>query len=79
MKRKVILSAVTAALLAAVSAWAAPPFGSFGGIVGGGNSGTGLLPLHGWALDDDGIESVDVLVDGIVVGRASYHRARPGV
>ncbi len=79
MKRKVILSAVTAALLAAVSAWAAPPFGSFGGIVGGGNAGTGLLPLHGWALDDNGVLAVDILVDGVLAGRASYGRARAGV
>lgn len=79
MKRNVILSAVAAVLLASVPAWAAPPFGSFGGIVGGGNSGAGLLPLHGWALDDDGILAVDVLVDGLVAGRASYSRARAGV
>ena len=79
MKRKVILSAVTAALLAAVSASAAPPFGSFGGIVGGGNSGAGPMPLFGWALDDNGILAVDILVDGVVAGRASYGRARAAV
>ncbi len=79
MKRKVILSAVTAALLAAVSASAAPPFGSFGGIVGGGNSGSGPVPLHGWALDDDGVAAVDIQVDGVLAGRASYGRARAGV
>jgi N-acetylmuramoyl-L-alanine amidase len=79
MKRTVILSVVAVALLAAVPVWAAPPFGSFGGIVGGGNSGAGLLPLHGWALDDDGILAVDILVDGRVAGRASLKRARAGV
>lgn len=80
MKRNVILSCVLAmALLAAVPASAAPPFGSFGGIVGGGNSGAGVLPLHGWALDDNGIQAVDILVDGVVVGRANYGRARAGV
>lgn len=79
MKRNVILSAVTAALLAAVPVWAAPPFGSFGGIVGGGNAGAGLLPLHGWALDDNGVQAVDILVDGVLAGRASYGRARAGV
>jgi N-acetylmuramoyl-L-alanine amidase len=67
------------ALLVAASASAAPPFGSFGGKVGGGNSGAGLLPLHGWALDDDGVAAVDVLVDGVVVGRAQYGRTRPRV
>jgi N-acetylmuramoyl-L-alanine amidase len=61
------------------SAWAAAPFGSFGGIVGGGNSGAGLLPLHGWALDDNGVQAVDILVDGVLAGRASYGRARAGV
>src|SRR4030095_2676405 len=79
MKRNVILSAVAAVLLASVPASAAPPFGSFGGIVGGGNSGAGLLPLHGWALDDAGVLAVDVLVDGLLAGRASYSRARAGV
>lgn len=80
MKRNVILSCVLAmALSAAVPASAAAPFGSFGGIVGGGNSGAGVLPLHGWALDDNGIQAVDILVDGLVVGRANYGRARAGV
>jgi Bacterial Ig domain len=79
MKRYVIVSLIAAALLAAVPGWAAPPFGSFGGIVGGGNSGAGLLPLTGWALDDNGILAVDILVDGIVATRANYGRARAGV
>jgi N-acetylmuramoyl-L-alanine amidase len=61
------------------AAFAAPPFGSFGGKVGGGNSGAGLLPLHGWALDDDGVAAVDILVDGVIVGRAIYGRTRPVV
>jgi N-acetylmuramoyl-L-alanine amidase len=79
MKRSIILSAVAVALLVSAPAWAAAPFGSFGGKVGGGNSGAGMLPLHGWALDDSGIASVDILVDGIVAGRAHYGRSRPGV
>jgi hypothetical protein len=79
MKRYVIVSLIAVALLAAVPGWAAPPFGSFGGIVGGGNSGAGLLPLTGWALDDNGILAVDILVDGIVAARANYGRARAGV
>jgi hypothetical protein len=79
MRRNVILAACSLALLSSVSAWAATPFGSFGGKVGGGNSGAGLLPLHGWALDDNGVQSVDVLVDGRVAGRANYQRARAGV
>lgn len=79
MKRNVLLSAVALVFLVAAPAVAAPPFGSFGGIVGGGNAGSGVIPLHGWALDDNGIQAVDVLVDGLVAGRAHYGRARAGV
>jgi len=79
MKRNVILSVVAAVLLASVPAWAAPPFGSFGGIVGGGNAGAGAIPLFGWALDDNGIQAVDILVDGVLAGRTTYGRARAGV
>jgi N-acetylmuramoyl-L-alanine amidase len=68
-----------AVALASAPLWAASPFGSFGGKVGGGNSGANFLPLQGWALDDDGVAAVDILVDGAVVGRASYHRNRPAV
>src|SRR5215216_1006760 len=83
MKRKVFLSAVAMAIaaivLASAPASAAPPFGSFGGIVGGGNAGSGLMALTGWALDDNGVLALDVLVDGGVAGRANYGRARAGV
>ncbi len=79
MKRNVILCAVAVALLAAMPGWAAPPFGSFDGVVGGGNAGAGILPLTGWALDDNGVLAVDILVDGGVAGRAAYGRARAGV
>jgi N-acetylmuramoyl-L-alanine amidase len=79
MKRNLILAAIAVALLASAPAWAAAPFGSFGGKVGGGNSGAGMLPLFGWALDDSGVERIDALVDGVVVGQASYGRSRPQV
>lgn len=79
MKRNVVLATLALSLLTAVPSWAAPPFGSFGGKVGGGNSGAGTIPLHGWALDDDGILAVDILVDGATAGRATYGRARPAV
>jgi hypothetical protein len=79
MKRKVILGIVVLALTAVIPSWAAPPFGQFGGIVGGGNSGAGLVPIHGWALDDNGVEAVDLYVDGLPAGRANYGRGRPGV
>jgi len=78
MKRSVTLTIMTV-LLASVPAWAAPPFGSFGGQVGGGNSGANLMPIVGWALDDNGVNAVDILVDGVVVGRANYHRNRPEI
>lgn len=78
MKRNIVL-VLAVALLVSAPAWAAKPFGVFGGKVGGGNAASGLLPLHGWALDDNGIEYVDILVDGAVAGRASYGRSRPKV
>ena len=78
---------------AGAPASAAQPFGTFGGKIGGGNSGWGLVQLHGWALDDDGIAWVDVVVapcappvgagcqigQAFVAGRAEYGRSRPGV
>lgn len=78
MKRNVIL-VLAVALLISAPAWAARPFGQFGGKVGGGNGGAGMLPLFGWALDDDGVEGIDILVDGVVDGRANYGRTRPQV
>ena len=66
-------------LCLAAPAMAQVPFGALGGIAGGGTSGTGVLPLHGWCLDDDGIAAVDIFVDGQLVGRAAYGRQRPDV
>jgi hypothetical protein len=54
------------------------PFGLIGQL-GGGNAGSGVVALEGWALDDDGVSTVDVTVDGVVVGRALYGAARPDV
>ena len=79
MKLTRVLVAVVAFGIGAAPAWGAPPFGFFGGKVGGGNGAAGMLPLHGWALDDDGVEAVDILVDGVVAGRAHLKRGRPGV
>lgn len=78
MKRNITL-VLAVALLISAPAWAARPFGSFGGKVGGGNGAAGMLPLHGWALDDDGVERIEILVDGIVDGQANYGRSRPQV
>lgn len=55
------------------------PFGSFDGTLGGGNGGSGIVELLGWALDDVGIVAVDILVDGRVAGRAQYEQSRPDV
>ncbi len=80
MQRKLFIAILVAVALSATgTAFAAPPFGSVGGQVGGGNGGAGVIPIHGWALDDDGVAAVDILVDGKVVGRAQYGRVRPGV
>ncbi|HEX5759990.1 MAG TPA: hypothetical protein VF121_12430 [Thermoanaerobaculia bacterium] len=79
MQRKIFWTTVAALLLAALPAAAAAPFGSFGGKVGGGNGASGILLLHGWALDDGGVDSVDIFVDGVIAGRALYGRSRPGV
>ena len=78
-QRSLVGTSIALALLAltALPASAAPPFGLFGGKAGGGNAGDGVIPLQGWALDDNGLEGVDIVVDGIVVGRANYGRARP--
>ena len=79
MKRKVMLFAVAAVLLASVPCWSAAPFGQFDGILRGGNAGAGTIPLIGWALDDGGVKAVDILVDGLVAGRALYGLTRPRV
>jgi hypothetical protein len=83
MKRNVILSVLAAVLLAA-PAVAAPPFGWFGGVLDGtngvgANGGSGVIPIAGWALDDNGIQNVDILVDGSIVGRSFYGMSWPGV
>lgn len=78
MKRNVILSVLAAVLLAA-PAVAAPPFGWFGGVLDGANGGSGIIPVAGWALDDNGIQNVDIIVDGTFVGRAFFGMSWPGV
>jgi hypothetical protein len=80
MKRKVILSVLAGFLLAVAPTLAAAPFGWFGGVLGAvDNGGSGIIPVAGWALDDNGVQSVDILVDGAVVGRAVYGMAWEGV
>ncbi|HRC84465.1 MAG TPA: Ig-like domain-containing protein [Thermoanaerobaculia bacterium] len=79
MQRKAWFLAFGLTVVFAGVAAAAPPFGSFGGLVTGGNSTAGVASVHGWALDDNGVFAVDIVVDGQVAGRALYGRARPGV
>ena len=79
MHTKTLTATLLLGALAALPAWGAPPFGFFDGLVGGGDSGSGVVGLTGWALDDDGVRAVDLFVDGMIVGRAGYGRSRPGV
>ena len=82
MRQKAFLTMVMLSLLAfgSTGAWAAAaPFGSFDGIARGGNAGNGVVGISGWALAATGVFSVDIVVDGVIVGRATYGRSRPGV
>lgn len=81
MRRKIFSLGIVAAVALAIAApvHADLPFGSFGGQQGGGNGGAGVMRLFGWALDDNGVQSVDVYVDGVLAGRAIYGSNRPGV
>jgi len=64
---------------AAIPVQAAVPFGVFEGLPGGQNAGGGILPLTGWALDDDGIERVEIYVNGVIAGIADIQQNRPDV
>ena len=77
--RRLLIIAMALGLLVSLPLMAADPIGSFGGIIGGGNAGSGVIPLHGWATHDVGVSVVDVYVDGIIAGRASYGSLSPGV
>src|ERR1700730_11624495 len=82
MRRKAFLTIVTLSLLAsgATGAWAAAGlFGFFGGFACAGNAGNGVEPIQGWALAETGVFAVDIVVDGVIIGRANYGRGRPGV
>jgi len=77
-----VLAAVAAALLlAAAPAEAAQPFGAFNGIVAqpDANALFAVERLVGWALDDDGVQRVEIYVDGRLIGQATYGGARPAI
>jgi hypothetical protein len=77
LRAAVLLLAASVSMATTASAQPTTPFGHFDGQVEGGNGATGVVPLVGWALDDDGVAAVDVFVDGISAGRATYGGFRP--
>jgi hypothetical protein len=83
MRHKAFVTMLALSLLAAsgaTGAWAATaPFGRFDGIARGGNAANGVVGVQGWALAQTGVYAVDIVVDGVIIGRSSYGRSRPGV
>ena len=69
MRRKLCFLLGLTLSFAGLPAFAAAPFGFLEGIHGtqNQNAGGGLLPITGWALDDDGVERVEFYVDGAIV------------
>jgi len=55
-----------------------PPFGALD-VPLGDQTVTDFVPVAGWVLDDVGVSRVEVLIDGTVVGAASYGLRRPDV
>ena len=81
MRRKlnVLLGLTLSATLLPALAGAALPFGNLEGLGGGQNAGGGILAITGWALDDDGVDRVEIFVDGVVYNVADYGQNRPGI
>ena len=81
MRRKLCFLLGLTLSFAGLPAFAAAPFGFVEGIHGTPhqNAGGGLLPITGWALDDDGVERVEFYVDGLIAGLADFGRNRPDV
>lgn len=79
MRHKLFFLLGLSLLFAGLPAFAAAPFGFVEGIRGGLNAGGGLLPITGWALDDDGVERVELYVDGEIAGLTDYGQNRPDV
>ncbi|MFB3171015.1 N-acetylmuramoyl-L-alanine amidase [Neobacillus sp. 179-C4.2 HS] len=44
-----------------------------------GSTLNGTQNVYGWFLDESGVEAIEILVDGTVVGQATYGDARPDV
>jgi len=79
MRRSFVILGLLAGFLVSAPGWAALPFGHLDGKLRGGNAGGGVMGITGWALDDDGVYQVAILVDGVEIGQANYHQTRPGV
>src|ERR1044072_6742603 len=80
MRSRSVLAATALLLLGgALPAAAASPIGVFDGKPGGGNNAWGQLQLVGWALDDNGVAFVDIVIDDNVYQRALYGSKRPGL
>lgn len=79
MRSRFVLVALVLLLGGALPATAASPFGSFDGKPGGGNTAWGQMQLVGWALDDNGVAAVDIVIDDNVYQRALYGARRPDV
>ncbi len=79
MRRKLCFLLGLSLAFAGLPAFAAVPFGYLEGIRGGWNAGGGLLPITGWAVDDDGVERVELYVDGVIAGLTDYGQNRPDV
>jgi hypothetical protein len=77
--RSRILAAMVLLLGGALPAMAASPIGVFDGKPGGGNAAWGQMQLVGWALDDNGVAAVDIVIDDAVYQRALYGLRRPDV
>jgi len=79
MRRKLCFLLGLSLSVAGIPAFAASPFGVVEGLGGGQNAGGGLLPITGWAVDDDGVERVELYVDGVIAGLTDYGQNRPDV
>ena len=55
-----------------------PPFGSMDAPLAT-QTATGIVPVWGWVLDDVKVARVEVLVDGVSDGTATYNQGRPDV
>ncbi|MEO1083094.1 MAG: hypothetical protein AAFY88_02520, partial [Acidobacteriota bacterium] len=78
--RWMILCLALLSLLAFPAAGQEEIIGFFEGVQGSlNNAGTGSTGLTGWALAGSGVQRVEILVDGVVIGQARYGGPRTQV